>query len=132
MVQPIFASDNRLFMQLKGLDNRGGYKRWTFSETMDFLGFDGLSPSVSPLCVSRRIDTWQIFYLSYCLRKPVLKYSLIKVRLRTKVPLGPFKCYVTQMGVGGVLHFPEKSVTKTCVRSNVISVTRGWVGVTFP
>ena len=23
----------------------GGYKRWTFSETMDFLGFDGLSPS---------------------------------------------------------------------------------------
>ena len=26
--------------------------------------------------------------------------------------LGPFKCYVTQMGVGGVSDFLEKSVTK--------------------
>ena len=26
--------------------------------------------------------------------------------------IGPFKCYVTQMGVGGVSDFPEKSVTK--------------------
>ena len=32
----------------------GGYKRWTFSETMDFLGFDGLSPSVvSPVCIAQ-------------------------------------------------------------------------------
>ena len=25
---------------------------------------------------------------------------------------GPFKCYVMQMGVGGVSDFPKKSVTK--------------------
>ena len=32
----------------------GGYKRWTFSETMDFLGFDGLSPSVvSAVCITQ-------------------------------------------------------------------------------
>ena len=28
------------------------------------------------------------------------------------VIMGPFKCYVMQMGVGGVSDFPEKSVTK--------------------
>ena len=27
-------------------------------------------------------------------------------------PKGPFKCYVTQMGVGGGSHFPGNSVTK--------------------
>ena len=27
-------------------------------------------------------------------------------------PKGPFKCYVTQMGVGGVSDFLEKSVTE--------------------
>ena len=32
----------------------GGYKRWTFSETMDFLRFDGLSPSVvSAVCIAQ-------------------------------------------------------------------------------
>ena len=31
-----------------------------FSETMDFLGFDGL---YRLLCVSRKINTWQIVYL---------------------------------------------------------------------
>ena len=32
----------------------GGYKRWTFSETMDFLGYDRLSPSVvSAVCVAQ-------------------------------------------------------------------------------
>ena len=34
---------------------------------------------------------------------------------------------------GGGSHFPEKNVTKVYqVRFNVISVTRGWVGVQFP
>ena len=44
--------------------------------------------------------------------------------------LGPFKCYVTQMGVGGGLIFLEKRYEG--VMFNVISVTRGWVGVQFP
>ena len=37
-----------------------------------------------PLCVSRRVDTWHIVYLSYkpITRIPVLKYQFIKVRLR--------------------------------------------------
>ena len=43
---------------------------------------------------------------------------------------GPFKCYVTQLGGGGVSAFPEKRYEG--VRFNVISVTRGWVGVKFP
>ena len=40
--------------------------------------------------------------------------------------MGPFKCYVTQMGVG-VSDFLEKKCYEG-VRFNVISVTRGWVG----
>ena len=43
---------------------------------------------------------------------------------------GPFKCYVTQMGVG-VVRFSGKKRYEG-VRFNVISVTRGWVGVLFP
>ena len=43
---------------------------------------------------------------------------------------GPFKCYVTQMGVGG-LRFSVKKRYEG-VRFNVISITRGWVGVQFP
>ena len=44
---------------------------------------------------------------------------------------GPFKCYVTQMGVGGgVSDFLEKKHYEG-VMFNVISVTRGWVGVQF-
>ena len=34
-------------------------------------------------------------------------------------------------GGGGVSNFPGKNVTQV-VRFNVISVTRGWVGVQFP
>ena len=34
-------------------------------------------------------------------------------------------------GVGGVSDFPEKSVMYKGVMFNVISVTRGWVGVQF-
>ena len=48
--------------------------------------------------------------------------------------MGPFKCYVTQMGVGGgggCQIFREKKHYED-VRFNVISVTRGWVGVQFP
>ena len=41
--------------------------------------------------------------------------------------MGPFKCYVTQMGVGGVNFFGKKHYEG--VWFNVISVTRGWVGV---
>ena len=44
--------------------------------------------------------------------------------------VGPFKCYVTQMGVGGVTFSGKKRYEG--VRYNVISVTRGWVGVQFP
>ena len=40
----------------------------------------------------------------------------------------PFKCYVTQMGVS---HFSEKKRYEG-VMFNIISVTRGWVGVQFP
>ena len=47
---------------------------------------------------------------------------------------GPFKCYVTQMGWGGgganVSDFPGKKRYEG-VMFNVISVTRGWVGVQF-
>ena len=43
---------------------------------------------------------------------------------------GPFKCYVTQMGVGG-LRFSGKKRYEG-VMLNVISVTRRWVGVKFP
>ena len=43
--------------------------------------------------------------------------------------MGPFKCYVTQMGVGGVRFSRKKRYE--CVMFNVISVTRGWVGVQF-
>ena len=44
--------------------------------------------------------------------------------------LGPFKCYVTQMGVGGVQFSGKKRYDG--IRFNVISVMRGWVGVQFP
>ena len=42
---------------------------------------------------------------------------------------GPFKCYIMQRGGGwvGVSDFPEKAL---CF--NIISITRGWVGITFP
>ena len=45
---------------------------------------------------------------------------------------GPFKCYVTQMGVwgGGGVKFSGKKRYKG-VRFNVVSVTRGWVGSNF-
>ena len=43
---------------------------------------------------------------------------------------GPFKCYVTQMGVGGVKFSGKKRYEG--IRFYVISVTRGWVGVQFP
>ena len=44
--------------------------------------------------------------------------------------MGPFKCYVMQMGVGGVRFSGKKHYE--CAMFNVISVTRGWVGVQFP
>ena len=48
--------------------------------------------------------------------------------------MGPFKCYVMQMGAGdgcgGCLLSRKKRYEG--VRLNVISVTRGWVGVQFP
>ncbi len=45
---------------------------------------------------------------------------------------GPFKCYVTQMGVGGGgVRFSGKK-RYDGVMFHVISVTRGWVGVQFP
>ena len=50
-------------------------------------------------------------------------YTVIKFR-------GPFNCYVTQMGVGGVRFSGKKRFEG--VMLNVISVTKGWVGVQFP
>ena len=45
---------------------------------------------------------------------------------------GPFKCYLTQIGVGGgVSDFLGKKRYEG-VMFNVISVMRGWVGVQFP
>ena len=65
---------------------------------MDFLRNDGQSadnrrtivtlPSVNPLCVSHRIDTWQIVYLSY--KDPCPKHQFNKVILRyINVPWTP-------------------------------------------
>ena len=51
---------------------------------------------------------------------------------RVWVRAGPFKCYVTQLGVGGVSFHEKKRYCYKDVRFNVISVTRGWVGVKFP
>ena len=45
------------------------------------------------------------------------------------MPEGPFKCYVTQMGVGGVRFCRKKRYEG--VMFNVISVTREWMGVQF-
>ena len=61
-------------------------------------------------------------------RALLYKYDTIKCYLHSG--MGPLKCYVTQLGGGGV-SFPEKKRYKG-VRFNVIIVTRGWVGVTFP
>ena len=44
--------------------------------------------------------------------------------------MGPFKCYVMQMGMGGVRFSGKKRYEDA--RCNVIRVTRGWVGVQFP
>ena len=43
--------------------------------------------------------------------------------------MGPIKYYITQMGVGGVWFSGKKRYEG--VMFNVISVTRGWVGVQF-
>ena len=50
--------------------------------------------------------------------------------LVTDLLKGPFKCYITPWGVG-VSVFPEKKRYED-VGFNVISVTRGWLGVKFP
>ena len=42
---------------------------------------------------------------------------------------GQFKCYIMQMGLGGVTFSGKKRYEG--VRFNVVSVTRGWVGVKF-
>ena len=44
--------------------------------------------------------------------------------------MGPFKCYVTQLGWVGV-SFPVRK-RYGGVWFNVTSITRGWVGVKFP
>ena len=45
--------------------------------------------------------------------------------------MGPFKCYIMQWGVGDVT-FPGKKALRRSVQFNVLSVTRGWMGVKFP
>ena len=47
---------------------------------------------------------------------------------------GPFnfKCYVMQMGGGGLNFFWKKALLKGVPKFNVISITSEWVGVQFP
>ena len=45
--------------------------------------------------------------------------------------MGPFKCYKNNAGGDGGVRFSGKKHYEG-VRFNVISVTRGWVGVQFP
>ena len=56
-----------------------------------------------------------------------LRLSLKRAEFEDK---GPFKCYVTQIGGGGGggVNFSRKKHYEG-VRFNVISVTKGWVGV---
>ena len=53
------------------------------------------------------------------------------IKIDSETDKGPFKCYVTQIGVGLSLKFSGKKRYEG-VRFNVISVTREWVGVQFP
>ena len=62
--------------------------------------------------------------VTVCFRRPM---TWPKIQLVRK---GPFKCYVTQMGVGGGVRFSGKKRYEG-IMFNVISVTRGWVGVQF-
>ena len=78
-------------------------------------------------------ETFPCFCVVFCSQET----GIIDLVDTTSVPHkflseGPFKCYVTQMGVGGV-NFSGKKCDEG-VRFNVItiSVTRGWVGVQFP
>ena len=59
----------------------------------------------------------------------LLQNNLLLFGLGLVISTGPFKCYVTQMGVGGVRFSGKKRYEG--VMFNVISVTRGWVGVQF-
>ena len=66
---------------------------------------------------------------------PILKLRscdrLVSLLVSLFVSQGPFKCYVTQMGVEGGVRFSGKKRYEG-VMFNVISVTRGWVGVQLP
>ena len=62
---------------------------------------------------------------------PILIRFGARVMVGVRVTKGPFKCYVTQWGMGGVSAFPEKKRYEV-IQFNVISVTRGWMGVQFP
>ena len=80
-------------------------------------------------------------YPTWCLLEETLKaigpFYLVSMPGEVKYPtrgvkmcMGPFKCYVTQMGVGGVRFYRKKRYEG--LMCNVISVMRGWVGVQFP
>ena len=45
-------------------------------------------PSVNPLCLSRRIDTWQIVYLSYKDPCPTKSIHKSKIKVRTLMSHG--------------------------------------------
>ena len=71
-------------------------------------------------------DTRNIFsditkHYTFLLLCELMRRTLIECPL----PQGPFKCYVTQWGVG-VSHFLEKNVLNEDLRFNVTSVTRRW------
>ena len=72
------------------------------------------------------INLGNFFYEVFATTSSVTLYVTIKVT----TCLGPFMCYVTPMGVGGGKIFRKKRYEG--VMFNVISVTRGWVGVQFP
>ena len=62
---------------------------------------------------------------------PVFKSLLqLLIAFQSLSHMGSFKCYVTQMGVGGCPIVREKCYEG--VWFNVIGVTRGWVGVQIP
>ena len=65
-----------------GEHGRAGLNGGLFSETMDFLRQSWLYRLYYPLCVSRRIDTWHIVYLSN--KDPCPKISVHKSEI--KVP----------------------------------------------
>ena len=78
------------------------------------------------MCTRDQLAHWQTQYLG---RFSKIHNYTTKLLYSTVYCRGPCKCYVMQMGVG--VWFSGKKRYEG-VMFNVISVTRGWVGVQFP